>query len=371
MPDNRPTKLAATIVVLYRTHWHLFWRIMLPVAIVAISLDVVQFFQIRTQSEDYVGNTPSRRVYTFTSNVNTLSGVEPTVVDTTEDSTMSTASSSSMDWQLYPYPSFRSTNSDGITWKWDLKFREFEYTPLILMMLTLCPLSLAVARISGVSQISDKAETLLPPIAREMWRGTGHKALAVFVTTLIFILIRDVGGYLHILISWLIPSHVWRFPFELIPILVLVPYIYFMVTLSLYNQCLILENKPIIGIFRRSHALVSEARWRFLGIYLLTGWIAAVISSVLLGAALLLVSVFVPDLAQVRDALFSPKFLTLFIGADIEVALPELLSVPATVAILIVRGLIATFFVPVWAILTTLLYLERVGVEPDGVIEAV
>ena len=82
-------------------------------------------------------------------------------------------------------------------------------------------------------------------------------------------------------------------------------------------------------------------------------------------------SLFVPDLAQVREALPPLKFLSLFIGGDIEVVLPQLLSVPATVAILIVKVLIATFLVPIWAILTTLLYLERVGVESNALKEAV
>ena len=92
----------------------------------------------------------------------------------------------------------------------------------------------------------------------------------------------------------------------------------------------------------------------------------------LLGIALLVFSVFVPDLAQVRDALPPLKFLSLFVGGDIEIVLPQLLSVPTMVAILIVKGLIATFFlVPIWAILTTLLYLERVSVKPDALNEAV
>ena len=158
---------------------------------------------------------------------------------------------------------------------------------------------------------------------------------------------------------------------ELMIALVIVSHVYLLVTLSLYNPCLILENKSIIGIFRRSHALVSGARLRFFGIYFLMGWIASVVTSVLLGAVLLGVSVFVPDLAQVREALPPLKFLSLFIGGDIEVVLPELLSVPATVTILIVKGLIAAFFVSIWAILTTLLYLERVGVESNTLKEAV
>ena len=95
------------------------------------------------------------------------------------------------------------------------------------------------------------------------------------------------------------------------------------------------------------------------------------ITSVLLGVTLLVFSVFVPDLAQVRDALPPLKFLSLFIGSDIEVVLPQLLSVPAIVAILIVKVLITTFLVPIWAILTTLLYLERAGVESNALKEAI
>ena len=373
MRDNQRTKLVATIVVLYRTHWQLFWRIMLPVATIAIALSIAQFFQIRQPSEAHIGNTPSRHVYTFTSNVNTVGGIEPSVVDTTENQTTSPKSSSRVDWQLYPYPSFRSTNSDGVAWKWEFKFRVYEYTPLILIFLTICPLSLAVARISRDAQVSDNAEALSRSSAREMWRRTGRKALTVLVAGLLFILIVDVIVYLYTLVSWLMPSQVrdLHLPYELYLILMTVPSVYFMLILSLYNQCLILENNSIIGIFRRSYTLVSGARWRFLGIYLLTGWVAAVITSVLLGAALLLFSIFVPDLAQVREALFSPKFLTLFIGADIEVVLPEILNVPATVAILIVKGLIVTFLVPIWAILTTLFYLERVDIKPNAIREAV
>ena len=144
-------------------------------------------------------------------------------------------------------------------------------------------------------------------------------------------------------------------------------HVYFLVTLSLCNPCLILENRSIIGVFLRSHALVSGARLRFL----LTGWIASVITSVLLGIALLVFSVFVPDLALVRDALPPLKFLSLFVGGDIEIVLPQLLSVPTTVAIFVVKGLITSFLVPIWAILTTLLYLERVSVKPDALKEAV
>ena len=141
--------------------------------------------------------------------------------------------------------------------------------------------------------------------------------------------------------------------------LFIVPTTYFLVTMSLYNPCLILENNSIIEVFRRSHTLVRGVRWRFLGIYLLTGWVASIISSVFTGVALLMFSMFIPDLAEIRGALSPLRFLTLFIGADVEVVLPQSLSISTRVAIHIATVLIVTFLVPIWAILTTHLYLER------------
>ncbi|MDE0424876.1 MAG: hypothetical protein OXN25_08420 [Candidatus Poribacteria bacterium] len=365
MPDSQHPLLLRTIVELYRTHWRLFWCIMLPVAVVAISLNIAPFFfvtqVVESWSRSHIGS--SQPATAISSNIDAVitpsAGHENT--------------SSRVDWVLLPVPYFRATDDEGVTWEWEIRFQFFVFTSLFLLILTYCPLSLAIARISRDLQDSDIVGDAVPLTAREMWLQTGRKALTVFNATLLFLLIVDVGSYFFLLIEWLIPSISWRFDFafELRYILSVVPYIYFMVTLSLYNPCLILEDNSFIGIFRRSHALVSRARFRFLGIYLLTGWIVAVITSVLLGIALLVLSMFIPELAPVREALASLKFLTLFIGADVEVVLPQVLSTSATVAILIVKGLIATFLVPIWAILTTRLYLERVNVKPNAVKEAI
>ena len=363
MPKNQHTTLTGTIVTRYRNHCGLFWRIMMPVVVIAIILEIAMFYQGITQFENDKSNIDAG---VPTANLNTLNGIHPTVTSEVEGK-----KSSGVSWQFFLIPSFSSTDDKGVTWKWELNFRSIDYSPLILLLLTLCPLSLAVERLSGSSQVSEGIEVSEPPTAREMWRYTGRKALMVLGAALLFVLIRDVPVYLYALVLWLIPSLINMWFMGLTITLIIVFQTYCLVTLSLYNLCLILESSSIIGIFRRSHALVSGARFRFFGIYLLTGWMASVLTSVLLGVALLAVSVFIPDLAQVRDALPPLKFLSLFIGGDIEIVLPQLLSVPATVAILIVKGLIATFLVPIWAILTTLLYLERVRVKPDAVKEAV
>lgn len=359
MTDNRRPKLMRTIFTQYRDNFGLLWRIMFPIAIIAIVLEVVVSFQHVTHVEKYIDNTFRENVYTTVSNVSTINGVYPTISLPKKDAATET-SEPIVSWGIL---NFTSTESGGITWLWGINFRSFDYSPLILLLLTLCPLSLAMARISRGSA----SEASVPLTARDIWRSTGRKALAVFGAALLFVLIADVGSYLYILASWLIPSQVRALPIELLFILMTVYQAYVLVTLSLYNLCLILENTSIVGIFRRSHALVSGARLRFFGAYLLTGWIASVMTSVVLGAVLLAFSVFIPDLATVRDALSPLRFLTLFIGGDIEVVLPQLLSTPVTVAILIVKGLIATFLVPIWAILTTHLYFERV----DAIKEAV
>ncbi len=371
--DNYIKKLAGRIVELYRNHCGLFWRIMMPVAVIAIVLDIAMFFYLRTGLEKEIKDRDVPYVEAVTANVNTSSGIHPTFKFKREVD--DTGSWSGMNWQFYLIPNFQSTDGKGGLWKWELDFLGLNYSlPIMFLLLTFYPLSLAVARISEVAQISNTTEDLPAPTAREIWRDTGRKAFTVFAALFIFLLLIDVIANLYGLVLLLVPSLDRMFPFQLTSFVFTVSnvsHIYLLVTLSLYNPCLILENKSIIGIFCRSHALVSGARLRFFGIYFLTGWIASVVTSVLLGAVLLVFSVFVPDLAQVRDALLPLKFLSLFIGGDIGVVLPQLLSVPTTVAILIVKGLIATFLVSIWAILTTLLYLERISVESNDLKEAV
>ena len=357
MAEGHRSKLARTIFTQYREHWGLFWRIMLPIAIIATVLEVVVFFQSATRVEQYIDATFRENVYTTVGNVNTISGVYPTMSLPKNDASAE-ASEPAVNWGILPIPYFTSTARDGsITWNWGINFRSFGDGPLILLLLTLYPLSLAIARISRGSA----SAASVPLTARDIWRSTGRKALAVFGAALLFVLIVDVGTYLYIIIDIAIDWMLLPYIFVITSLL----RCYLLVTLSLYNPCLILENTSIVGIFRRSHALVSGARLRFFGVYLLTGWIAWVMTSVVLGVALLAFSMFTPDLAQVRDALPPLKFLSLFIGGDIEIVLPQLLGIPVTVAIFIVKGLIATFLVPIWAILTTHLYFERVDATKE------
>ncbi|MDE0483668.1 MAG: hypothetical protein OXI67_13890 [Candidatus Poribacteria bacterium] len=380
MADDRRTNFAATTLTLYRNNFGLFWRIMIPVAIIAILLDIGVFFRSVNSIEKHFNTKPDKIdsqnlppqiqnlrsddvIYTVTGNLNTLDGIHPipspsqiigdTTTDLSTNGVKDTRPSPYVSWRFFPIPYAGTTNTiDKTSWEWTLRVRSYDYTPLILMLLTLCPLTLVIARLS-----SDDTPDSTPLTAREAWRQTGKKAFSVLIAFVLFVVIVDIVNYILVGITLLIPSLMRSW---LITILAILSHIYLLVTLSLYNPCLILENRSVIGIFKRSHTLVSSARLRFLWIYLLTGWIAAVFTSVLLGAILLLFSVFFPELTPIREALTPLKFLSLFVGGNVGVMLPNLPSTLPTVSLLIVKGIITAFLVPVWAIVTTRLYLESI-----------
>lgn len=369
MTNNLRFNFIGTIFTSYHNNFWLFWRIMIPVAIIAILLDIGVFFRSVDAVEKHVEDKPD---YTATATLNTTYGIIPMVFipdlfrtveltfeDHSSNGVKDTISSPDVVWQFFPVPIVGTINNDDKSfWQWTLRFQIPDYyTPLILMLLTLCPLSLTIARLS-----SDE----IPLTAREAWRQTGKKAFRVLVAAVLFVLIVDVGNYISIGIGWLIPLLIRPWFVTLIMTLTILANIYFLVTLSLYNPCLILENRSIIGVFKRSHALVSGARLRFLWIYLIIGWIAAVFTSVLLGTVLLLFSVFFSEFTPIREALTPLKFLSLFVGGNVGVLLPKLPSILPTILLLIVRDLIFVFLVPVWAIVTTRLYLERIETNAEA-----
>ena len=250
MAENQRAKLASTIFTQYRDHCGLFWRIMLPVVIIAIALEVALFFYSVTRVENYIDDI-FREVYTTSSNVNTISGVYPTMAPAKRD-VPADASTPDLNLQVFSTLSFSSTDSDGTTWKWGLNFQTFDYSPLILLLLTLCPLSLAVAQIARGS--TPQASVSLT--ARDIWRQTGRKFWGVLGAPLLFVLIVDVGTYLYLAILWLVradrPLHDSLLDLAVSPYLFgtfVLLQCYLLVTLSLYNPCLILENNSIIGVF--------------------------------------------------------------------------------------------------------------------------
>ena len=361
--------IVSTVYRCYRDNFWLFWRIMLPVAVVAILLDISGHYRsialindinghldvsrdMKSNNQDSDSQVLSPSVFedSVAGNLNTFNGIFATRHFTQEYDI-----SKGLHLHFLPLPTIIAYNSDGILWKWSLNIRIPDFTPLVLMLLALCPLSLAVAsKSSGIG--NEDIETLSASVtALETWKRTGKKAFKLVIAFILFLLIVDIGNYIYVALVLFIPtlSNYWLF------ILWLIPYIYLLLTLSLYNPCLILENNSIIGIFRRSHNLVSGSRIQFLLIYLGTGWFAAVFTSVLFGCFLYVLSFIFVELSPIRSAITPLRFLTLFVGGNVNVFLSELPNVLPTMLICIFRGLIATFLIPIWAIITTYLYLEK------------
>ncbi len=359
-------QLLTTVCGCYRDNFWLFWRIMLPIAVVAILLDISGHYrsishineyldvsrdmESNNQNSDSQVLSPSVFEDSVAGNLNTSNGIFATRHFTQEYDI-----SIGLHFDFLPLPTIITYNSGGVLWNWSLNFRILDFTPLVLLLLTLCPLSTAIA--SKSSSIGNKdIETLsASATALETWKRTGKKVIKLVIAFVLFLLIVDIHSYIHIVLGLFIPtlSNYW------LSSLLLIPHIYLLVTLSLYNPCLILEDKTIIGIFRRSHNLVSGSRIQFLLTYLGTGWFAAVFTSVMFGCFLYVLSFIFVELSPIRSAITPLRFLTLFVGGNVNVFLSELPNVLPTMLICIFRGLIATFLIPIWAIITTYLYLEK------------
>lgn len=392
-----------TVFSVYGSHCGLLWRIMLPVAIIAIpAYLVVILWSLHAHTDKIDEITENEFDTQFTSKVSTNFGAsyeflvpKSEALDFTELNWKPNTGSSEdaseepqtnelvsfmfppgrHTWMLLPTPVISLTDDEGITtWMWRLSFdrpADSPRNPMTLLLLTLCPLSLVVGHILRRSDQFRLQQNQLT--AREAWQQTGRKAWTVLVILILFVLVMFViplaQDYSNDFVIDKI-AHWSIIPTDFLSItLLMTPFyyiftaltLYLLVAISLYNPCLILEdNRSVVGVLRRSWSLVHGAKWRFIGIYLLTGWIISVIDSVLMGAILWGSSLFISDLTAIQGALSPLKFLTLFIGADIQILLPQLLSTQVMVAILGIDVLIQTFLLPIWAILTTYLYLERV-----------
>ena len=140
--------------------------------------------------------------------------------------------------------------------------------------------------------------------------------------------------------------------------------IYLGVNWSLYNQIIIIEDQQsTIASLRRSSELVRGMWGRAFGMYLLLALATVVLTSTILGLTLLLFSVTVPEFAPLREVLLSVKFLTLFVGGYARISFENAPSFWTVGVMVLVNTLIHAFLAPVWAILTTHLYMERAAIS--------
>ena len=144
---------------------------------------------------------------------------------------------------------------------------------------------------------------------------------------------------------------------------------YFVAKWSLYHQSIIIENLSAIAALRRSGELVRGAWGRLIGIYLLFAWASAVITTALLSLTVLLLSFAIPEFEMVREALLSAQFFTLLWGSFPEIILDSTPSFWVLAVLGITTTLIHAILAPIWALLTTHLYMEQAGTEVKETVE--
>ena len=151
--------------------------------------------------------------------------------------------------------------------------------------------------------------------------------------------------------------------------------IYFFVRWSLIHQCIIIENLPALRAFRRSSELTKGNWTKLLGRYLLLAWISCFFSNLIMAFIYLLLSSAVPELLPMREEILSTRFFTLLFGipislsynnftvsvGEISMNLPNVPSFWVIVVLDFVYAFILAIVAPLWAILTTHLYLEQTG----------
>lgn len=309
----------STIFREYRNHFGLFWRVMLPLIVVSLLFTValLLFFKFRSSESQWIFSTSDGSSRTIESTFDLSSGT-----------------------------SQPSTRSVGVYWK-------ISFTPLIFyptlgfLWLAMCPLAFVIVQYRDGVNVTSRAS----------WQRTLRRTVPILGVWIVFWLLGlGVFGAGLLLITAL-PG----FPLLLMPLLFMIPVAYFVVKWSLYHQSIIIENLSAIAALRRSGKLVRGAWGRLLVIYLLFTWASAVITTALLSLTVLLLSFAIPEFEVIRETLLSAKFFTLLWGSFPEIILDN----PPNFWVLAVLGiattLIHSIFAPIWALLTTHLYMERSG----------
>ena len=331
--DNTPpvpqqSGLIATIFRGYWNHFGLFWRVMLPVIIVSLAFYSALFLFAKLWiSEAQWTFSTSGEITVFSGSTGThQSSSKPMGVKTTGGLSGST---------------------------FDIGFLWFPMCPLAFII---------VHQYRGTNATSGKA-----------WRHTRRKIVSILgiwvlfgllVTAAFFtIVIPILTGFSQVLIPYVPVA-------PATPILLLmivgIPAVYFLVKWSLYNQGIIIENLSAIAALRRSSELVRGKWKQFFGMYLLLVFGTMVFTTAVLGLTLLLFSVVAPEFVPLREILLSEKFFDLFFGVQVQITLQHT-PVWAIAVMVVVNILIDAILAPIWALLTTHLYMERTGTEQNAI----
>ena len=234
-------------------------------------------------------------------------------------------------------------------------------THISLLWLAMCPLVFAIVQRRNGMDLTFKA----------VWQQTLRKTAPILGSAfLIGILASGVPLIAGFLISEMLPPPYGSILFSVfmcIAVAWFVFIIYFVVKWSLYNQGIIIENLSAIAALRRSSELVRGTWQRFFGIYLLLAWASTVVSSILLGLTLVLLSFAVPEFIPMREILLPGKFISFFFFGFAKITLENAPNFSTIGAIVGVQTLIYAMLAPIWASLTTQLYAERVDAHAQQV----
>ena len=318
--------LISTIFREYQNHFGLFWRVMLPVIVLSLIFNVALFLLFKF-------GVPGAELSFSTSN-----GIEAR--------SSSVFGESSGTSQSFLEPTGARLGSGFSASSFDIGF----------LWLAMCPIAfIIVLQHRGVTTAFG-----------EVWKHTLRKTWTILSGSILLLALTLGMGLVWVSLTLLIEPML-GFPTFLILSLLIpgAPTAYFLVKWSLYNQGIIIENLSAIAAFRRSSALVRGAWGRFFGMYLLLALGTMIFTTVIFTLTLLLLSVVAPEFAALREVLQLGTFFTLFFGGYVQITL-ESTPIWTIGAMVAVNTLIHAALAPIWALLTTHLYMERAGIEQNA-----
>lgn len=321
------TELFSRIIRFYLNHFGLFWKVMIPAVLLCFLIDVAVLL--------YYYNYVVEPFWT----VETSGGFYVTHNVTPEANTVK---------KSMGYSSFIA----------------------LFLWLAMCPLVLTAYRLHRGMDVS----------FQDVWRQTLRRSLSIIGASLLLIVLFFFLIFLVFAISLFITFSIDFSPIYILTVLVFLGVIvYFAVRWSLLNQGIIIEGLSVIKAYRRSYALVKGRVVSFFGRYLLLLWGSGIIIGLVFALTFLMLSTIAPELKPMQEKLLSVELYNILLGIDVSWQYKDFIidigNIESTLStaptfwvilvILIQKIILYAVFTPLWAILTTHLYLEQTDGESD------